>query len=74
MEPRAVLLLHLLYRPNLPAKCSKLGKFLLDCLQPFEPLAASELSVAFARISKAIQGFDVSDLTAETRDLLPKNV
>ena len=49
-----ILFFHLLNRKNPAAKISDLGKFLLDCLQPFMPLAVSNLSLCSDPLSKAI--------------------
>jgi hypothetical protein len=49
-----ILFFHLLNRKNPAAKISDLGKFLLDCLQPFMPLAVSNLSLCPDPFSKAI--------------------
>jgi hypothetical protein len=74
MQPGAVLLLHLLYRTNPPAKASELGKFLLDRLQPFIPLAVSGMSSWLIPALTAIllvQLLNLSNLHSETPDLFP---
>jgi hypothetical protein len=52
------------------------GKLLLDCLQPFMPLAVSDLGLRLIRPLKPIfliQLVNVSDLSTQTRDLFPKH-
>jgi hypothetical protein len=65
MQPGAVLLRHLFFT----AKGSELGKFLLDCLQPFMPLALSALRFASIPVLTSaclIQLLNVSDLRSQT--------
>jgi hypothetical protein len=76
MQPGAVPLLHLFYRLNPTAKGSELGKFLLDCLQPFLPLAVSDLRLASVPVLTSvclIQLLNVSDLRSQTYNLFSKN-
>lgn len=72
-----MLVFHLFNRENLAAKTSELGKFLLNCLQPFLPLAVSNLGLGSIPISKAIliiQFLNLSDLRTETPYLFTKNI
>ncbi len=74
MQPGAVLLLHLLYGTNLPAKAGELGKFLLDRLQAFIPLAVSDMSTGVISVGTPIllvQLLNLSNLQSETPDLFP---
>ncbi len=76
MQTDTVLLFHLLDGTNSSAKVSELGEFLLDCLQPFMPLAVSDLRLCFISALTpilVIQFLKVSDLNAETPDLFPKH-
>jgi len=57
-------------------KISDLGKFTLNCKQPFLSLAVSDLSlrsIPFLKPIFLIRLLNVSDLGAETRNLFPKN-
>ena len=61
---------------NPAAKISDLGKFTLNCKQPFLSLAMSDLSlrsIPFLKPIFLIRLLNVSDLGAETRNLFPKN-
>jgi hypothetical protein len=74
MQSGVALLLHLFYRTNLPSQASKLGKFLLDSLQPFLPLAVSDVSIRFISASTPIMRVPLlnpSNLRSETPDLFP---
>jgi len=54
-----------------------LGKFLLDRLQPFVPLAVSDLRLLFIQAAlsvRLIQLYNMSDFRSETCDLFLKNV
>jgi hypothetical protein len=76
MQPGAVLLLHLLYGKNFSAQASELGKLLLDSLQPFIPLAVSDMSTWLISALTAIllvQLLNLSNLHSETPDLFPQN-
>jgi hypothetical protein len=76
MQPGAVLLFHLFHRVNSSAKSSELGEFVLDCLQPFLPLAMSNLSLCFVSAFTpilVIQLLKMSDLDAETPNLFPEH-
>lgn len=53
-----------------------LRQFLLNCLQAFVPLAVSDLGLCIVSASQAvflIQFMNLSDLVAETSNLVPKN-
>jgi hypothetical protein len=79
MQPRAVLFFPLFDRQNSSAKVSELGEFLLDGLQPFMPLAVSDLSLCFILTPTPrkpiliVQLLKVCDLVAETPDLFAKD-
>ena len=76
MQSGAVLLLRLFYRTNLPAKAGELGKFLLDSLQPFLPLAVRDLSIWVISALTPIllvQFLNLRNLHSETPDLFPQN-
>jgi len=65
-------------RENSSAKVGELGEFLLDFLQPFKPLAMSNLSRRMRCISSVtlivvIRLLKLGDLLAETPDLLAKH-
>ena len=73
-----MLLFPLFDRENSSAKASELDQFLLDFLQPFLPLAVSDLSLFVCSIStvKAIlvvQFLKGCDLVAEAADLFAKH-
>src|SRR5215469_13681005 len=75
-EPRAVPLLHLCDRAHPAAKGSELSEFPLNGLQPFVPLAVSDLSLRIVRTSKPInpvQFLNLSDLCLEKPDLFTEN-
>ncbi len=77
MQTGAVLLLHLFYGTDLPAQAGELGEFLLDPLQPFMPLAVSDMSIGIVSVLTAIllvQLLDFSNLSPETPDLCPQNL
>jgi hypothetical protein len=72
----AVLFFHLLDRKNPASKVLDLRQFLLNGLQPFMPLAMSDLGLGVVSASKPvflIQAMKLSDLVAETSNLIPKN-
>jgi hypothetical protein len=74
MQAGAVVLFPLFRGPNLPAQASELSEFLLDCLQPFMPLAVSDMSIHFIPLLTAIlriQLLNLSNLRTETPDPLP---
>jgi hypothetical protein len=79
MKAGSVLLFPLFDRQNTSAESSELGQFLLDLLQPFMPLAVSDLSLCFiaAPIPRTpvlgVQLLKVSDLGTETPDLFPQD-
>lgn len=50
----AVLFLHLFHGAHAAAEVGELGKFLLDGLEPFMPLAVSDLSLRFVPALTAI--------------------
>jgi hypothetical protein len=61
---------------NPAAKISDLGKFTLNCKQPFLSVAVSDLSlrsIPFLKPIFLIRLSNLSDLGAETRNLFPKN-
>ena len=65
MQQGAVFFRHLFFT----AQGSELGKFLLDCLQPFMPLAVSALRLASIPVLTSvglIQLLNVSDLRSQT--------
>lgn len=71
-----MLFLQLLDREDSSAKVSELGKFLLDSLQPFMPLAVSDLSLCFISASTPIlftQRSKVGDLLAQAPHLFAKD-
>ena len=75
MQPGAVLFFPLFDRENSSAKASELGEFLLDRLQPFLPLTVSDLSLWFMSAFTSVlivQLLNLSDLSAETRNLFSK--
>jgi len=77
MQPGTVLLFHLFDGKNLATKASELGKFMLNCLEAFMPVAVSDLGLSVIPISKPIlfiQLLDVSNLRTETPYLFPKNI
>jgi hypothetical protein len=61
------------------AEVSELGEFLLDRLEPFMPLAVSDLSLCFisgptpSTPILVVQLLKVCDLVAETPDLFAKH-
>jgi hypothetical protein len=68
MQPGAVLFFPLLDRENASAKTSELTQFLLDFLQPFKPLAVSDLSLgSIAALTPILvfQFLNLCDLVAE---------
>ena len=79
MQPGAVLFFPLFDRENSSAKVNELDQFLLDFLQPFMPLAVSDLSLgSIAALTPRtpiliIQPFKVCDLVAKTLDLFAKH-
>jgi hypothetical protein len=76
MQTGAVVLFPLFDRENSAAKVGELDQFVLDFLQPFKPLAVSDLSRRFVAAVKpilVIQLFEVSDLVAETSDFFAKH-
>ena len=79
MQPGAVLFFPLFDRENSSAKVNELDQFLLDFLQPFMPLAVSDLSLgSIAALTTRtpiliIQFFKVCDLVAKTLDLFAKH-
>jgi hypothetical protein len=76
MRSGAVLFLHLFYGLNLPGEAREFGKFLLDRLQPFMPLAVRDFSVSVVPVStpiQLVQLLDVSDLRSETPNSLPQD-
>jgi len=77
VQSRAVLVFHLFDRKNLATQACELGKFLLNCLQPFLPLLLSEPGLCSITISSPIlfvRPLNVSDLITETPYLFPKNL
>jgi hypothetical protein len=77
MQACEVLFFHLVDRMKLPAKIADLGKLLLDRLEPLVPLAVSDLSLRSIRSSKTVfvvQLLNVSNLSAQTRNLFPENL
>jgi hypothetical protein len=78
MQARAVLFFSLFDRENAPAQACQLAKFLLDLLQPFEPLAVGHLSLGAIAVAtlgapvETVQLLDVRDLSAKTRNLFTK--
>ena len=76
MQPGAVLFSPLFDRKNFAPQGRKLGKLLLNLLQPFMPLAVSDLGLGYIRVSEPIlliQLLNVSDLRAETPYFFSKN-
>jgi hypothetical protein len=79
MQPGAVLFFPLFDRENSSAKVNELDQFLLDFLQPFKPLAVSDLCLCFISALTprtsilVIQFFKVCDLVAKTLDLFAKH-
>lgn len=77
MQPGTVLLFHLFDRKDFLAKVRELDKFLLNFLQPFMPLAVSDLGLCFIPTSKPIlfiQFLNVRDFCPKTPDLFAKNI
>jgi len=76
MQTGEVLSFPLFHRENSSAKVSELAEFLLDGLEPFMPLAVSDLSfcsvVALTPIL-IVQFLKVCDLGAEMPDFFTKN-
>jgi hypothetical protein len=67
---------HLLNRKSLVTELGELDKFFLNLLQPFLPVAVSD--VGFRRLLSSesilfIQRLNVSDFRPKARDLFPKN-
>ena len=63
-------------RENSSSKASELDQFLLDFLQPFEPLAVSDLSLSFVASLTPILDIEflkLCDLVAQTGDLFSKH-
>ncbi len=61
---------------NPAAKISDLGKFTLNCYQPFLSFAVSDLSLCSDPFSKTIfliRLLNGRDLSAKTRNLFPKH-
>jgi hypothetical protein len=76
MQPGSVLCFSLFHRENSSAKVSELAEFLLDGLEPFMPLAVSDLSLCFMVGLTAIvviQFLKVCDLGAETPNFFTKD-
>jgi hypothetical protein len=76
MQTGEVLSFPLFHRENSSAKVSELAEFLLDGLEPFMPLAVSDLSRCFAVALTPIlivQFLKVCDLGAEMPDFFTKN-
>ena len=76
MQTGEVLSFPLFHRENSSAKVSELAEFLLDGLEPFMPLAVSDLSLCFVVALTPIpivQFLKVCDLGAETPDFFTKN-
>jgi hypothetical protein len=74
MQAGAVLLLHLFDGTDLPAQAGELGKFFLDRLQAFVPLAVSDVSIPVISVLTPIllvQLVNLSNLHPEMRDLFP---
>lgn len=72
-----MLVFHLFDRKNLATQASELGKFLLNCLQPFLSLLLSELGLCSITVSSPIlfvRPLNVSNLLTETPYLFPKNL
>jgi hypothetical protein len=76
MQTVAVLLFDLCDRANASAKVGNLGQLLLDCLQPFMPLAMGNVGLCVTSALTPIfmiQFLKVSDLLTETANLFPKD-
>jgi hypothetical protein len=79
MQSGAVLFFPLVQPRGVVAKVSELDQFLLDFLQPFKPLAVSDLCLgSIAALTPRtpiliIQPFKVCDLVAKTLDLFAKH-
>jgi hypothetical protein len=76
MQTVAMLLSHLFDGANASAKVSKLSQFLLDCLQPFMPLAMGNLGLCVTSTLApicTIQFLKLSDLHAETANFFSKH-
>lgn len=76
MQTGEVLSFPLFHRENSSAKVSELAEFLLDGLEPFMPLAVSDLSLCFVVALTPIlivQFLKVCDFGAETPDFFTKN-
>ena len=75
MQPGAVLFFSLFDGENSPAQACELCEFLLDFLQPFQPLAVGHLSLGNIAVATpgspvlAVQLLYVRDLSAQTRNL-----
>src|ERR1700747_441499 len=70
-------LLHLCYGAHPAAKCSELGKFLLDGLQTFMPLAVSDFSISVVAVLTPIPFVhlpNLSDLCTETPDFVAQHL
>ena len=70
------LFIDLFHRNDSPGKVRELDKFMLDCLKAFLPTSVNDLGHCTipARMPKlAVQLLNVSDLLAETCDLISKN-
>ena len=73
-----MLLLHLFHGLCSWAKASELGEFLLDGLEPFMPLAVSDLSLGFMAPTPSkpiliVQLFEVCNFAAETLNLFAQD-
>jgi len=67
---------HLLNRKSFVTELGELDKFFLNLLQPFLPVAVSNVGFCSLLASKSIlfvQLLDVSDLRPKTHNLFPKN-
>ena len=76
MQTGEVLSFPLFHRENSSAKVSELAEFLLDGLEPFMPLAVSDLSLCFVVALTPIlivQSLKVCDLGAETPNFFTKD-
>src|SRR5215467_11676445 len=76
MQPGAMLFPHLLNRKSFVTELGELDKFFLNTLQPFLPLAVSDVGFCSLLPSEPIlfiRRLNVSDFRPKTRNLFPKN-
>lgn len=77
MQPGAVFFFHLFNGKNFSTQGRKLGKLLLNCFQPFMPLAVSDLGLSYVRVVKPVlfvQLFYLRDFFPKTPNFFSKNL